>query len=230
MAKPVALVLVSHSDLLARGVAEVAQQMAPDVLIIPAGGSDQGEIGTSFDKIDAAVNEAITAGAVAILSDLGSATMTVENVLEFLGDDNAQWIDGPLVEGAVLAAVAAQGGGSLEMVLNAVKEAATQWTYAEDTAPAVNDGQPAETVAVSADGISAEVALVDPDGLHARPAALVARKVVGFDATVTINGADAKSVLSLMGLNAKCGDVVTVAATGADATAAVDAVVAELSK
>lgn len=230
MAKPVALVLVSHSDLLARGVAEVAQQMAPDVLIIPAGGSDQGEIGTNFDKIDAAVNEAITAGAVAILSDLGSATMTVENVLEFLGDDNAQWIDGPLVEGAVLAAVAAQGGGSLETVLNAVKEAATQWTYAEDAAPAVNDGQPAETVAVSADGISAEVALVDPDGLHARPAALVARKVVGFDATVTINGADAKSVLSLMGLNAKCGDVVTVAATGADATAAVDAVVAELSK
>lgn len=230
MAKPVALVLVSHSDLLARGVAEVAQQMAPDVLIIPAGGSDQGEIGTSFDKIDAAVNEAITAGAVAILSDLGSATMTVENVLEFLGDDNAQWIDGPLVEGAVLAAVAAQGGGSLETVLNAVKEAATQWTYAEDAAPAVNDGQPAETVAVSADGISAEVALVDPDGLHARPAALVARTVVGFDATVTINGADAKSVLSLMGLNAKCGDVVTVAATGADATAAVDAVVAELSK
>lgn len=230
MAKPVALVLVSHSDLLARGVAEVAQQMAPDVLIIPAGGSDQGEIGTSFDKIDAAVNEAITAGAVAILSDLGSATMTVENVLEFLGDDNAQWIDGPLVEGAVLAAVAAQGGGSLETVLNAVKEAATQWTYAEDAAPAVNDGQPAETVAVSADGISAEVALVDPDGLHARPAALVARTVVGFDATVTINGVDAKSVLSLMGLNAKCGDVVTVAATGADAAAAVNAVVAELSK
>ena len=48
----VSLVIVSHSDKLAQGVAEVAAQMAPDVVIRAAGGLQDGNIGTSFDKVD----------------------------------------------------------------------------------------------------------------------------------------------------------------------------------
>ncbi|MCS4484877.1 dihydroxyacetone kinase phosphoryl donor subunit DhaM [Gleimia sp. 6138-11-ORH1] len=230
MAKPVSLVLVSHSAKLAEGLAEVAAQMAPDVLILAAGGNDEGGIGTSFDKIDAAVTEAIATSAVVILSDLGSATMTVENVLEFLGDDNAQWIDGPLVEGAVLAAVAAQQDGDLETVLNAVKEATLQWDYREKEtgAEATPSAKVENPIEIPAGAVSAQVVLADPDGLHARPAAMVARTVAGVDAQVTINGVDARSVLALMGLGTKGGDTVTIVATGNAANSILEAVVKEL--
>ncbi len=119
----VALVIVSHSANLAAGVVELAAQMAKDVQMRAAGGTEDGRIGTSFDLVNDAVSELRTAGHdVAILSDLGSATMTVESVLDFLDSDEAvhvRFVDGPLVEGAVAAAVTAQVGGDLAEVVAA---------------------------------------------------------------------------------------------------------------
>jgi PTS hybrid protein len=97
--------------------------MAKDVQLRAAGGTDDDRIGTSFDKVNDAVTELRQAGHdVAILTDLGSATMTVESVLDFLDEDEAahvRFADGPLVEGAVAAAVTAQVGGDLEAVVAA---------------------------------------------------------------------------------------------------------------
>lgn len=119
----VALVIVSHSVQLADGVVELAEQMAKDVPLRAAGGTDDGRIGTSFEKVNDAVTELRAAGHdVAILTDLGSATMTVESVLDLLDEDEAahvRFIDGPLVEGAVAAAVTAQVGGDLDAVVAA---------------------------------------------------------------------------------------------------------------
>lgn len=119
----VALVIVSHSVQLAEGVVELAAQMAKDVALRAAGGTDDGRIGTSFDKVNDAVTELRAAGHdVAILTDLGSATMTVESVLDFLDEDelaHVRFADGPLVEGAVAAAVTAQVGGDLDAVVAA---------------------------------------------------------------------------------------------------------------
>jgi dihydroxyacetone kinase, phosphotransfer subunit len=119
----VGLVIVSHSAQLADGVVELASQMARDVHLRAAGGTDDGRIGTSFDKVSAAIAELREEGLdVAILTDLGSATMTVDSVLEFLDADEADHVkfsDGPLVEGAVAAAVTAQVGGDLDAVVAA---------------------------------------------------------------------------------------------------------------
>lgn len=119
----VGLVIVSHSAKLADGVVELASQMARDVQLRAAGGTDDGRIGTSFDKVSVAITELREAGLdVAILTDLGSATMTVDSVLEFLDEDEAAHVkfsDGPLVEGAVSAAVTAQVGGDLDAVVAA---------------------------------------------------------------------------------------------------------------
>lgn len=121
----VGLVVVSHSEKLAEGVVELAAQMARDVPLRAAGGTADGRIGTSFEKVHDAVTELRAAGHdVAILTDLGSATMTVESVLEFLDDDELQHVrfaDGPLVEGAVAAAVTAQVGGTLDAVVEAAR-------------------------------------------------------------------------------------------------------------
>ncbi|KAE8764338.1 dihydroxyacetone kinase phosphoryl donor subunit DhaM, partial [Georgenia thermotolerans] len=124
------LVVVSHSVRLAEGVVEVAAQMAPDVRLRPAGGTDDDRVGTSFDKVESAVTGLLDEpgiSGVVVLTDLGSATMTAESVLEFLDDDARERVvlaDGPLVEGAVAGAVAAQSGAAPAAVAAAVAEAA----------------------------------------------------------------------------------------------------------
>lgn len=118
----IAFVIVSHSAKLAEGVVELAQQMAKDVEFRAAGGTEDGGIGTSFDLIYAAVEELTGAGhQVVLLTDLGSADMTVEAVLEMVDSDQVHWCPGPLVEGAVSAAVTAQVGGDIEAVREAAK-------------------------------------------------------------------------------------------------------------
>ena len=57
----VKLVVVSHSEKIADGAVELAAQMAPDVLILPAGGTDDGRIGTSLERVMAALEQAADA-------------------------------------------------------------------------------------------------------------------------------------------------------------------------
>ncbi len=118
----IAFVIVSHSAKLAQGVVELAQQMEKDIEFRAAGGTDDGGIGTSFDAIYSAVEELTGAGhQVVLLTDLGSADMTVEAVLEVVDGDVVRFCPGPLVEGAVAAAVTAQVGGDLDAVAEAAK-------------------------------------------------------------------------------------------------------------
>ena len=55
MSARVSFVIVSHSVSLAVGVCELAAQMAPDVRFEAAGGTDDGRIGTSYDRVEAAL-------------------------------------------------------------------------------------------------------------------------------------------------------------------------------
>ena len=118
----VGIVIVSHSQKLAEGVVEVAKMMAADAPIAAAGGLEDGGLGTSYEKICAAVEEVYSADGVAILMDMGSAVMTAEMVLEDLDKPNVKLLDCPLVEGAVLAAVDSAGGRSLDEIAERVEE------------------------------------------------------------------------------------------------------------
>lgn len=215
---PVALVLVSHVASLASGVRELALQMAGSVPIVAAGGTDEGGVGTSFDKILTAVLEVSSPAGVVILYDLGSAQMTAELVLETLPPEEAALIhlvDAPLVEGALAAATTAEGGGNLEEVIAAARAAGTSPTA------------PAPTTAASAE--RATLTLRNPLGLHARPAAQLASALTGLDATVTIETADgrtanARSLLTVVALSLRGGTEFTATATGPDAPAAIAAI------
>jgi phosphocarrier protein HPr len=76
---------------------------------------------------------------------------------------------------------------------------------------------------------SSEATMTLPDGvaLHARPAALFVRTAMRFHSKIVVaaNGreADAKSILSVLGLGATAGTVLIVRADGDDAPAALDA-------
>jgi len=207
----VGIVLVSHSSKLAEGLAELAVQMAPDVTILPAGGLSDGSIGTDYDEVVAATQRADSGDGVVLLYDLGSAQMTAELAVESLANPSAAIVaDGPLVEGAIAAAVAAQSGQDRK----AVAEAAAAAGMPEDLTLSE----------VTAGGDEIELELHNDVGLHARPAALLVRALSEFDAEVTVRlgeqEADAKSVLALMSLGARQGDRIRLQASGPQASAA----------
>ncbi|WP_410567904.1 dihydroxyacetone kinase phosphoryl donor subunit DhaM [Amycolatopsis sp. cmx-4-61] len=211
----VGIVLVSHSAKLAEGLAELAAQMAPDVTIVPAGGLPDGSIGTDYDEVVAAAQRADRGDGVVLLYDLGSAQMTAELAIESLADPSAAVVvDGPLVEGAIAAAVAAQAGRDRK----AVAEAAAAAGMPEDLAPADPAG----------DAAGIELELRNDVGLHARPAAVLVRALSAFDAEVTVRlgdqEADGHSVLALMSLGARQGDRIRVRARGPQASAALERV------
>ena len=116
----VGLVIVSHSAGLAAGVAELAGQMAQHrVRIQPAGGALDGSLGTSLEKVQAAIAAADTGDGVLVLVDLGSAALVAEMSVEQLPPGKRARVllsDAPLVEGAVLAAVEASIGSPLSAV------------------------------------------------------------------------------------------------------------------
>lgn len=204
----VGLVLVSHSAKLAEGLAELAGQMAPDVRIRAAGGLPGGELGTDFDAVQNALDQAESGAGVVLLYDLGSAKMTADLAVEMLGDpSSAAVVDAPFVEGAVAAAVAAQGGADMDEVIT---------TAVTSGAPPMDDSEPVSP--------GTEFVLTNQLGLHARPAALLARSIAGLNAKVLLRfgerQADASSVLALMSLGAQGGDRIEVSATGPDATEA----------
>ena len=118
----VGIVIVSHSQKLAEGVVELAQMMATDVDIVAAGGLEGG-LGTSYARIQHAVEEVNGADGAIVLVDMGSAVMTAELVLEKMHDDHLLLVAAPLVEGAVLAAVAAAQGKNVQEVAKAAESA-----------------------------------------------------------------------------------------------------------
>ncbi|TKX79468.1 PTS mannose transporter subunit IID [Halorubrum sp. SD626R] len=112
----VGIVVVSHSERAAEGIAEIAAEMAGDTRIEPVGGDGKGGIGTVPDAIEDAIDAAAGAGGedggdgdadgVVVLVDLGSAVMNADVAVE-LSDAEAVIADAPVLEGAVNAAVAA---------------------------------------------------------------------------------------------------------------------------
>ncbi|MGY6658763.1 dihydroxyacetone kinase phosphoryl donor subunit DhaM [Amycolatopsis sp. TRM77291] len=212
----VGIVLVSHSAKLAEGLAELAAQMAPDVTIAAAGGLADGGIGTDYDEVVAATQRADSGAGVVLLYDLGSAQMTAELAVESLADPSAAVVvDAPLVEGAIAAAVAAQGGADRKAVAEAAAAAGAPPDLTFDEG--AQDGES-----------SVELTLRNDVGLHARPAAVLVRSIAGLDAQVTVRlgdeTADANSVLALMALGARQGDRIEVRAKGAQAEEALSKV------
>jgi dihydroxyacetone kinase phosphotransfer subunit len=125
----VGIVVVSHSAQIAEGTVELARQMAGDDLRIEAaGGTADGSLGTDAAAIMAAIQAAEGGAGVLVLMDLGSAVLATQTALELLGPDVAARVrlsGGPLVEGAVVAAVQASIGDDLDAVLAAAEEAAS---------------------------------------------------------------------------------------------------------
>jgi PTS hybrid protein len=215
----VSIVVVSHSEKIADGAVELAAQMAPDVVMIAAGGTSDGRIGTSLEKVMSALDQANGGEGVVVLTDLGSAVMTAESAQELAEDPAAVLLaDAPLVEGLVAAAVAAQAGADAQ----AVKQAAED-VYGSGAAGASPVSKVAEgSVTGAGPDFTGDFELINQAGMHARPAAKVAGGLSSMNADVTINGVDGASMSALMTLGAGKGSMLHVEAWGPDAERALN--------
>ncbi|MGX1908042.1 PTS-dependent dihydroxyacetone kinase phosphotransferase subunit DhaM [Streptomyces phaeochromogenes] len=126
--KLVGIVLVSHSAAVAASVAELATGLAgggTTAPVAPAGGIEGGGFGTSSELISAAAAAVDRGAGVAVLTDLGSAVLTVKALLAE-GDElpaGTRLVDAPFVEGAVAAVVTASTGADLAAVEAAAADA-----------------------------------------------------------------------------------------------------------
>jgi dihydroxyacetone kinase phosphotransfer subunit len=231
----IGIVVVSHSERLAEAAVELALEMVqgdkPPIAI--AAGAGEGIIGTDATKVAAAIEKVGSPEGVLVIMDLGSALMSAEMALEFLPDASlpVKLTSAPFVEGLLAAIVRASGGATLEEVEREARGAlAAKSGQLGDEPDAATAGQ---EPAPSAEGLSVELELINPTGLHTRPAAMVVAAIAGLDAKVTVANlrtssapVRADSPIALLTLGTRTGDRIRVAATGADAQAAITAITA----
>ncbi len=125
----VGIVIVSHSPKVAEGTAEMARQMAGDLVpLAHCGGDPVGGLGTDPERIREAIEAVWSDAGVAVFVDLGGAEMNSEMAIEMLDETRRRRVricNAPLVEGAVVAAAEASSGSDLDAVC----------TVAEDFSP-----------------------------------------------------------------------------------------------
>jgi dihydroxyacetone kinase phosphotransfer subunit len=122
----VGIVIVSHSPLVAEGAAQMVREMVGDeVPLAWCGGNPDGGLGTSVERIMAAIDGAWSEKGVAILVDLGGAETNSEMAIEMLPDERQSRVvvcNAPIVEGAVMAATEASSGSTLDQVRRTAEE------------------------------------------------------------------------------------------------------------
>jgi len=232
----VGLVVVSHSRALARASVALAGEMLHGraVTIEVAAGLDGTTFGTDAVSIMEAIERADGPDGVVVLMDLGSALLSTELALDLLPDpavrDRVTLSPAPLVEGLVVAAVAAAGGATRAEVA-AEARGALLGKVAHLSVPD-HRGEPG-AVQVGQNEVVGVFRLENPHGLHARPASRLVSEVRALDATVQLRNlttgagpVPAGSLSRVALLSALQGHDVEVRASGPQAQEAVEHLVA----
>lgn len=122
----VGIVVVSHSQKAAEGIAEIADEMGGEGSVHAVGGTEDGRVGTTPDPIREAIEDAGSDGdGVVVVVDLGSAVMNAELAIEMAEvDGEVVMADAPVLEGALNAAVTAtSSSATVESVKGAAEDA-----------------------------------------------------------------------------------------------------------
>ena len=188
----VGIVVVSHSRPLARAALALASEMlhGRQVRIGLAAGLDEATFGTDAVRVKEAIESVDGPDGVVVLMDLGSAVLSAELALDLLGDPAARervtLSAAPIVEGLVVAAVAASGGATRAEVAaearNALLGKAAHLSVPDEGGPTPALARPASTDS----DVVGRFTVANSHGLHARPAARLVSEVGGLDATVSL--------------------------------------------
>lgn len=117
----VGIVLVCHSYKLAEGLLHELRMFSKNCPIAIAGGDDDNNYGTSFNKINDAINQVYSDDGVCIITDVGSSIMTTQMVLEELNDDKVKLLDCPMLEGSIIASTSSEQGKTIKEIVEIIK-------------------------------------------------------------------------------------------------------------
>ena len=225
----VGVVLVSHSKALALATCALAKQAASEARVVGVGGTgdDGKEFGTDATAIMEAITQVDSEDGVLVLMDMGSALLSAETALDFLGEEVASHVhlcSAPLVEGGIIAAVQSVIGADMETVKQEAFSALEP--KSEQLGEVVESRVPPSGQAVSfpLDALSETFIIRNQHGLHARPAATLVQTASKFDAEIYLSvknsvkqPASARSLNSIVTLNLRRGDAVIVHTWGREA-------------
>jgi dihydroxyacetone kinase phosphotransfer subunit len=113
------LVLVSHSEAIVIGLEKLLKEITKETPITLGGGLEDGGIGTTFDRVLAAVEDN-PAEELYVLYDLGSAKMNIEMVLETTSK-KMHLLHAALVEGSFVAATLIEAGVGHDEIMKQLK-------------------------------------------------------------------------------------------------------------
>ncbi len=227
----VGIVVVSHSRALATAAVALASEMlhgAP-VTIEVAAGLDDTTFGTDALHIKEAIERVNGPAGVVVLMDLGSAVLSTELALDLLDDpagrDRVTLSPAPIVEGLIVAVVAAAGGADRAEIA-AEAQAALLGKLGHLVAPEVEE---AVTTPTQAGELVAVFTVTNRHGLHARPAARLVTHVRSLSASIRLRNlttgagpVPANSLSRVATLAALHGHEVEIRAAGSGATQAVE--------
>lgn len=227
----VGIVVVSHSELLANGVVELANQMTQGrCKIAAAGGIDDPEnpIGTDTIRIMMAIEEVYDDSGVVVMMDMGSALLSTETALELIDPEMVEHISlcsAPIVEGTMAASVAASAGLDIASVLQ--EAAGSLSAKREHLGESDQDEVTVDVVEMSGEIVEFNWTVLNPHGLHARPAAAIVSTLAGFDSDIQLEApagiANAKSLNAIAKLSVKLNEQIRIMASGSDADRAIEA-------
>lgn len=122
------MIIVSHSEEIANGVAKLSAEMANDhVIIKPVGGTGDGRLGTNAVLIEEAIESLADCKNILLYCDLGSSVLSSDTAIDMLDDEDlaerCQIVDCPLVEGAFYGAVQASVTDDADAIIAESKNA-----------------------------------------------------------------------------------------------------------
>ncbi|KAF1295576.1 PTS mannnose family transporter subunit IIA [Enterococcus sp. JM4C] len=109
-----AILLVSHVEEIAKGLQRLLAEVAKDVTVVVAAGLEDGDVGTSMERISAGI-DGISEDNVLAFYDLGSAKMNLEMAME-MTDKEIHLYDTAFIESAYTAAALLQAGAERSMI------------------------------------------------------------------------------------------------------------------
>ncbi|NTW00220.1 MAG: PTS-dependent dihydroxyacetone kinase phosphotransferase subunit DhaM [Oscillochloris sp.] len=227
----IGLLIISHSPSIAHGVKELIDQMAKGrVPIAAAGGTLEGDLGTSTDLIVQALGTLTGAQEVLVLVDMGSAIMSAEMALEMSGLP-FRISAAPLVEGALVAAIEATRTGATMAEVAAAAERALETKNVALASEHAHAAPPPAHPLPGSSGVERTLMIMNKVGLHMRPAKDFVQTASRFGCTIRARNlsrperpdGNAKSMIDVMKLGVAFGHQIHLQAEGGDAQEALDA-------
>lgn len=120
------IVIISHSEEIAKGTKNLLNKMTNDINVIAYGGVN-GEIGTSYDEIEQLINQ-LDDDALCFY-DLGSSEMNIDLAIDmYKGKYHIYKVNAPIVEGSFTAAMSLSVGKTANEAIQEVNRSSFKST------------------------------------------------------------------------------------------------------